>query len=561
MKVHDLNDVDAWSAYTSKGYGKGMMGILSAIADKVVEAVHLIPDNVDKGEEICMGADGTPTSQVDKIAENTVLTYIAANEVPLNVLSEEIGFVDNGAEDTLILDPIDGTRNCALGIPYYTISMAVSRTTMSGATHALIRNLATGDEYTAVKGEGAYLNGHRIHVKDYFNPDSLTLFIYMGRSADPSAFRTAKRVKASRSLGCASLEMAAVAAGRADGFMMMSEHRGHAIRVFDIAASALVLREAGGEVYDQFGKPLDMPMDLKARSNFLAASDRRVFDWVIHGESSYSPCRLHYGIFANKNVPGIADVGRRVVVALDGESYMVDTDLAALMGVPGVPLEDMDIDVAIVLGGDGTILRAAHHTSARIFGINAGGVGFLAAVELEHLEEGIGCLRRGEYTVDRRAKIAVSVDGEWVSDAVNEALIHTDSVAKIRQFRVKVDDSLLTEVKADGFMLSTATGSTSYAMSLGAPIMDPRVGDAWLLVPIAAFRYSSRPIILPTSAKVTIEATMPEKGCLLVVDGQREIPVDGGSVIELSRSPECFRLIEMDTDFYQKVREKLVTSL
>ena len=141
-----------------------MMEILSAIADQVEKAIALIPSDVDKAEEICMGADGTPTSQVDKIAENTVLTYIAANEVPLNVLSEEIGYVDNGAEDTLILDPVDGTRNCTLGIPYYTISMAVSRTTMNGATHALIRNLATGDEYRAEKGKGATLNGKSIHV-------------------------------------------------------------------------------------------------------------------------------------------------------------------------------------------------------------------------------------------------------------------------------------------------------------------------------------------------------------------------------------------------------------
>ncbi len=538
-----------------------MLDVLSAIADRVAEAVRLIPDNVDKGQEICMGADGTPTSQVDKIAENTVLAYIEGNGIPLNVLSEEIGFVDNGAEDILVLDPIDGTRNCALGIPYYTISMAVSRTTMSGATCALVRNLATGDQYTAEKGRGASLNGRRIHVRDGFDPDSLTMFIYMGRSADPASFRTAKRVKASRSLGCASLEMAAVAAGNVDGFMMMSEHRGHAIRVFDIAASALILREAGGEVYDPSGNPLDMPLDLRARSNFLAASDRRVFDWVIHGESSYSPCRLRYGIFANKNVPNIREAAERVIAALGDESYLVDTDLACILGVPGVPLAEMDIDVAIVLGGDGTILRAAHDTGARIFGINAGGVGFLTAVEREHIEEGISRLRRGDYTVDRRAKIAVSVDGEWVSDAVNEAMVHTDSVAKIRQFRVTVDGSLLTEVKADGFMLSTVTGSTSYAMSLGAPIMDPRVGDAWILVPIAAFRYSSRPIILPTSARVTIEAVMPDKGCLLVVDGQREIPVEGGSVIELTRSPECFRLIEMGADFYQKVRDKLVTSL
>ena len=94
-----------------------MMDILASIADAVTDAVRAIPSNVDLGEEICMGADGTPTSQVDKIAENTVLMYIESHKVPFNVLSEEIGFVDNGASDTLILDPIDGTRNAVLGIP------------------------------------------------------------------------------------------------------------------------------------------------------------------------------------------------------------------------------------------------------------------------------------------------------------------------------------------------------------------------------------------------------------------------------------------------------------
>ena len=135
------------------------MDILASIADAVTDAVKAIPSNVDLGEEICMGADGTPTSQVDKIAENTVLMYIASHNVPFNVLSEEIGFVDNGASDTLILDPIDGTRNAVLGIPYYTVSLAVTDSDLCGVHTALIRNIATGDEYRAEKGKGATYNG------------------------------------------------------------------------------------------------------------------------------------------------------------------------------------------------------------------------------------------------------------------------------------------------------------------------------------------------------------------------------------------------------------------
>ena len=369
-----------------------MMEILSAIADKVQNAVGRIPSDVDKGEEICMGADGTPTSQVDRIAESTVIDYIREHDVPLNVLSEEIGLVDNGAEDTLILDPIDGTRNCSLGIPYYTISMAVSRTTMSGASCALIRNLATGDEYRAEAGKGAMLNGKRIHVKRCYDQSQIILFVYLGKSADPKAFSTVKRIKASRSMGCASLEMSAVANGSADGFLMMSENYTHSIRVVDIAASALVLREAGGEVYDMKGKPLDMPMDLEFRANFFAVSDKRVFDYVMYGETSYSEKKARYGIFGNINVKGIEDVAQEVIDCLQGEDYVVDTDLAELMGIDGQPIEDMDVDTVIVLGGDGTILRVTHATDAKIVGINAGGVGFLTAVEKDSIREGISRL-------------------------------------------------------------------------------------------------------------------------------------------------------------------------
>ena len=208
-----------------------MMDKLSAIADAVQKAVRAIPDGVDIGEELCMGADGTPTSQIDKIAENTVLMFIESNHLPMNVLSEEIGFVDNGAKDTLILDPIDGTRNAVLGIPYYTVSLALTDSDLNGVHTALLRNLVTGDEYRAEKGKGATYNGRPIHAKTRYDPRDITLNIYLGRSSDPNAYAVAKRVKASRSMGCASLDMASVALGRADGFLMQSENYNHSIRV------------------------------------------------------------------------------------------------------------------------------------------------------------------------------------------------------------------------------------------------------------------------------------------------------------------------------------------
>ena len=197
-----------------------MMDTLVAIADSVQNAVNLIPSIEERGAVLCMGADGTPTSEIDKVAENAVLMYINSNNVPLNVLSEEIGFVDNGAMDTLILDPIDGSRNAELGVPYYTISLAVTTGTMNDVHTAYLRNLATGDEYRAEKGKGAFYNGERIRVKEGYDPENIIMMIYIGAHSNPTSYDVVKRVRATRSFGCTSLEMCLVAQGMADGFLV-----------------------------------------------------------------------------------------------------------------------------------------------------------------------------------------------------------------------------------------------------------------------------------------------------------------------------------------------------
>ncbi|MDN5357289.1 MAG: kinase [Candidatus Methanomethylophilaceae archaeon] len=530
---------------------------LREIADAVQMAISLIPDPCSRGNEICMGDDGTPTSEIDKVAENAVLGYIESNRLALNVLSEEIGFVDNGASEILVLDPIDGTSNSVAEIPFYTISMAVGTGSLCGMHTAYIRNLATGDEFWASKGDGAYYNGRRLRVR---KPDFSSLFamIYMGNAAVDEAFTLAKNVKTSRSMGCASLEMTLLALGHADIYYMNTYRYNRAVRTVDIAASALILREAGGEVFDTGGNRLDMPLDNAHHASFVACSCREVFDHVMrphieeHGTT-------RYGIYANETVPKAREYVQRAYNALKGEKVTLDTSAAKLIGTEGTPLTEMDADIVIVVGGDGTILRALKKTDAAVIGINAGGVGFLAEVEPDEIEESISRIRRGEYTVENRSKLRTWYNGEYLAEAVNEAVVHTDSVAKIRQYKIYVNDHLATEVRADGVIVSTPTGSTCYAMSLGAPITDPGVG-AFLIVPMAAFKFASRPFVVPYTSKITIEEVMG-KGCLIVVDGQHEYPMRGGTRVEFSLSDNLAKFIKLDKDFYSRVREKLVNAI
>lgn len=534
------------------------MADLAAIADAVQDAVDTIPSSAEKRKKVCMGADGTYSSQIDKVAENAALMYVEANGLPLNVLSEEIGYVDNGGEEVLVMDPVDGTSNAVAGLPYYTVSLAVGRSALSDVRLGYLRNLATGDEICAERGKGAFKNGAPIRVREA-DMDDIFMMIYEGSGAHRDAFAVAKRVRSCRSLGCSSLEMEIVAEGEADGYFMKAERYTRSVRVVDIAASTIILREAGGEVYDLDNNVLDMPFDLEHRANLLAVGDRRVYDMIVRHQFR---SRTHrYGVCGNARIPTIGPLAGRVVERLReaGADFCVDTEISGILGLPGIPLSRMGADIVIVIGGDGTILRALQTTDAIVMGINGGSVGFLAEVEQDRVDEGMDRLLSGNYTVDTRTKLACFYNGEYLKDSVNEVVIHTDTVAKIRHFRVYVDDVLASELRSDGVLVSTATGSTCYAMSLGAPYMDPKV-DALMVVPMAAYKFNSRPFVIPATSKVTVENVL-DKGCLIVLDGQEEVYMAGGSRVEFMASEHPARFVSFGGDFYSRVREKLVNTL
>jgi NAD+ kinase len=381
------------------------------------------------------------------------------------------------------------------------------------------------------------------------------MMIYMGDGAHPDAFAVAKRVRSSRAYGCASIEMALVATGAADGFLMNSENRHRSIRVIDIAASYLLLKEAGGDVFNLDGTEFDMPLDLKHRSNFLAVANRDVYDMVMFGHCGMK-CRGNprYGLYANMSLPSSSDVAKRVVKALEGEIIVFETEIAEHLGREGTPLERMDVDILITVGGDGTILRAMQSNDALIFGVNAGGIGFLAEIGADKVEKGIARLKERRFRIDERLKLQTTFDGERLADSVNEAVIHTDEVARMRNFKVYVDDHLVSDMRADGIIVSTPTGSTCYAMSVGSPIVDPRV-NALVVVPMAAFKFTARPYVIPTSSTVVVEAA--DKSCLLVLDGQKEYKIPGSSKIEFTMSSKYGRFVRFDDDFYSRMHEKL----
>ena len=230
-------------------------------------------------EKVGTGAYGLPTSAIDRAAEKAVLRELEKRGERLNVLSEEAGFIDKGGDLTLILDPVDGTHNAERGVPFYATSMAIGKGSMMGVTHGLVRNLVSGGDFCASKGEGAFLDAKQIHVRKLDEHDTL-FSVYIGINAYESAYRVAGIGRRARSLGAASLELCLVASGAADLYYVNSKAKRAELRVVDVAAGALILREAGGDVVDMDLKPLDMPFDTKTTSNLIAYGDAGVLELI-----------------------------------------------------------------------------------------------------------------------------------------------------------------------------------------------------------------------------------------------------------------------------------------
>jgi len=244
------------------------------IAKEAIKAIDKIIKKDAKNnfcKEIGMGADGTPTLYIDKIAEDAAIDVIGKEA---NILSEEIGFIDNGKEYTFIIDPIDGTRNAVHGIPFYGISIAIGRKSVEDVEYGIVKNIPTGDVYEAFKGEGAYLNGRKIEVSKDFS--DIIYVLVLGDSGNEKTWKLVN-FHTIRAMGAASLEMCLVACGAAHAYFMPNE----SLRVTDFAASCLIVREAGGEVYNANGEILNVPFDLKIRSSVLAVANDDIMEALL----------------------------------------------------------------------------------------------------------------------------------------------------------------------------------------------------------------------------------------------------------------------------------------
>ncbi len=207
------------------------------------------------------------------------------------------------------------------------------------------------------------------------------------------------------------------------------------------------------------------------------------------------------------------------------------------------------VDLLVVFGGDGTILRTARcirEASVPILGINLGGFGYLTAVNLNEMIVAMETILRGAHRIETRMMLDVAVnedtDAMREGTVLNDAVINRGNLSRIVELETAVDGRYLGTFKADGLIVSTPTGSTAYSLSAGGPIVFPDL-EAIIIAPICPHALTNRPVLLPEKAVVRVVIWTREEGATLTLDGQTAFTLKSGDTITIRRSRHVTKLV------------------
>ena len=247
---------------------------------------------------------------------------------------------------------------------------------------------------------------------------------------------------------------------------------------------------------------------------------------------------------------------------------VLDKETAALCPDAGIatarkPDLPGQVDVLMVLGGDGTLLSVARlvgDLGVPILGVNLGGLGFLAALTVDELYPSLDALLRDELVIEERMMLAATVSrqGERLAEyvALNDMVITKSAMSRIIRLEVAVDDEFATGYRADGLIISTPTGSTAYCLSAGGPIVFPTM-DAVVLTPICSHTLTNRPIVLPASQRIEV-TLVTDQDVMLTADGQVGFALKPWDTVEIRRATPRIRLLRPPhKHFFSVLRTKL----
>lgn len=261
-------------------------------------------------------------------------------------------------------------------------------------------------------------------------------------------------------------------------------------------------------------------------------------------------------------IPGLlswlAEHGYKVIIDEQTSRY-VDAQPV----VPRVEMASHQLDLVVVLGGDGTLLSAARVTAAvdvPLLGVNLGSLGFLTEVPLPQLYPMLEAISQGRAAVELRSLMEVEllrgsdVRGNYL--VFNDAVVNKTALARLNTYDLYIDKAFVSSYRADGMIVATPTGSTAYSLSAGGPVLMPSV-HAFVITPVAPHSLTHRPLVVPDSVEIEILLRSEEEVAYLSLDGQPGLDLRDGDRVRCRRSEHQVKLFRTGTDFFHVLRTKM----
>ncbi|MDB4961557.1 MAG: ATP-NAD/AcoX kinase [Myxococcales bacterium] len=269
------------------------------------------------------------------------------------------------------------------------------------------------------------------------------------------------------------------------------------------------------------------------------------------------PDKTEAGALLEDLVPWLREQGHVPVVTTE--------DQIAPAGSEVVPENEMGeaVDLAVALGGDGTMLRAARLVSDHerpVLGINLGQLGFLAGFAPSEAKDALTAALTGTLKTTKRMRLAVTFTRPHappvIRYALNDAVLHQGAMARLVEIDAFVDGEFVASYRADGLIIATPTGSTAYNMAAGGPIVVPGQ-DAMTLTPICAHALTNRPLVIGASATIRLQLGADVRGVLLTVDAQWGHSFLPGDLVEMTTAPKPLVMFRSKQSFFDVMRDKL----
>jgi NAD+ kinase len=287
-------------------------------------------------------------------------------------------------------------------------------------------------------------------------------------------------------------------------------------------------------------------------------------------ESPQSPTRQKtVAIISKPDRPELSKTLPALEKWLQQRNYavVVDQESAAYFSASAVmarsELATRSPDLALVLGGDGTLLSAARAVAkvgTLILGVNLGTLGFMTEVPLADLYPALDAIEKGHYIVDSRSMLNCSLvrGGEIVAThaALNELVVSKSAIARLNYFELFVDSEFVSSYRADGLIIATPTGSTAYSLGAGGPILKPDV-NAFVITPVSPHGLTHRPVVVRDTVEIEIQVKTGDEEGYLSLDGQVGMPMRDGDIVRCVKAEHPARLLRFQKTFFEVLATKL----